>query len=137
MFFSNLSYCTGTFLVGAHWFGFHFQNCKHFLEYFGFWLLNIVYTKKTILGILVNLFISKNKTTKVNFRFYEQCSQDAIRLICEQPFLRKILVSFYRSNIPVYIEKNPVEKSCNVLEMEKGTLMLIWKSPYTFVFIWK
>ena len=29
-----------------------------------------------------------------------------------------MLVSFFSANIPLYIEKNPVEKSCKVLEME-------------------
>ena len=29
-----------------------------------------------------------------------------------------MLVSFLSSNIPLYIEKNPVEKLCKVLEME-------------------
>ena len=29
-----------------------------------------------------------------------------------------MLVSFFCSNIPLYIEKNPVEKLCKVLEME-------------------
>ena len=36
------------------------------------------------------------------------------------PYLRisKMLVSFLSSNIPLYVEKNPVEKLCKVLEME-------------------
>ena len=63
---------------------FHFQNCKHFLEYFGFYLLTAIYTEKAILRIFVYLFISKITTAKVNFYFYKQCSQDAIRLICKQ-----------------------------------------------------
>ena len=71
-----------------------------------------------ILGILVYLVISKVATTKVNFRFYKQCSQVATCLICEQAILRKMLVSFFSANIPLYIEKNPMEKSCKVLEME-------------------
>ena len=29
-----------------------------------------------------------------------------------------MLVSFFSSTIPLYIEKNPVEKLCKVLEME-------------------
>ena len=32
-----------------------------------------------------------------------------------------MLVSFFSSNIPLYIEKNPVEKLCKVLEMELKT----------------
>ena len=36
-------------------------------------------------------------------------------------FLRKMLVSLFSSNIPLYIGKNPVEKLCKVLEMELKT----------------
>ena len=32
-----------------------------------------------------------------------------------------MLVSLFSSNIPLYIEKNPVEKLCKVLEMELKT----------------
>ena len=32
-----------------------------------------------------------------------------------------MLVSFFSSNIPLYIKKNPVEKLCKVLEMEPKT----------------
>ena len=42
-------------------------------------------------------------------------------LFAKEPFLRKILVSFFSSNIPLYTEKNPVEKFCKVLEMELKT----------------
>ena len=35
-----------------------------------------------------------------------------------EPFLRKMLVQFFSSNIPLYIGKNPAEKLCKVLEME-------------------
>ena len=38
-----------------------------------------------------------------------------------EPFLYKILVSFFSSNIPLYIEKNPAEKLCKALEMELKT----------------
>ena len=56
--------------------------------------------------------------TKVNFRFYKQCNKVQHVLIVNEPFLRKMLVSFFSSNIPLYTEKNPVEKLCKVLEME-------------------
>ena len=36
-------------------------------------------------------------------------------------FLRKMLVSLFSSNNPLYIEKNPVENLCKVLEMELKT----------------
>ena len=32
-----------------------------------------------------------------------------------------MVVSFFSSNIPLYIGKNPVEKTCKVLEMELKT----------------
>ena len=40
--------------------------------------------KETILRTFVYLFICKVTTTKVNFRFYKQCSQAATRLICKR-----------------------------------------------------
>ena len=33
-------------------------------------------------------------------------------------FLHKVLVLYFSSNIPLYIEKNPMEKLCKILEME-------------------
>ena len=35
-----------------------------------------------------------------------------------EPFLRKMLVSFISSNIPLYIEENPLEKLFKVLDIE-------------------
>ena len=67
------------------------------------------------------LFISKVTTTKINFRFYKQCSQGAAGLICEGVILRKLLVSFFSSNIPLCNKKNPVENLCKVLEMQLKT----------------
>ena len=54
-------------------------------------------------------------TTKVNFPFYKQRSEATTRYIYEPA---KMLVSFFSSDIPLYIEKNPVEKLCKVLEIE-------------------
>ena len=42
-------------------------------------------------------------------------------LFGKKSFLRKMLVSFFSSSILLYTEKNPVEKLCNVLEMELKT----------------
>ena len=42
-------------------------------------------------------------------------------LFSNEPFLRKMLVSFFSSNIPLYIEKNPVEKLSKFLEMKLKT----------------
>ena len=58
-----------------------------------FWVLLIEHNlyEKTILGIFVNLVISKVTTTKANFRFYKQCSQAAILLIV------KLLIKYWTS----------------------------------------
>ena len=49
-----------------------------------FWVLPFDYSlyEKAIQGTFVYLFISKVATAKVNFRFYNQCSQGAAGLIC-------------------------------------------------------
>ena len=39
-------------------------------------------------------------------------------LFANELFLRKMLVSFLSSSIPLHIKKNPMEKLCKVLEME-------------------
>ena len=77
-----MSYYTATFLAGAHGFGLLFPKLQTFLE--NIWALHIDYSseyEKTILGIFVYLFIYKVTMTKVNFRFYKQCSQAATHLI--------------------------------------------------------
>ena len=58
---------------------------------------------------------------KVNFHFYEHCSQAQHVLFANEPFLRKMLVSFFSSIIHPYIEKNPMEKLCKVPEKELKT----------------
>ena len=60
-------------------------------------------------------------TTKVNFCFWKHCSQAQQVLFENQLLLRKMLVSFFSSNIPLYIRKNPVEKLRKVLEFERKT----------------
>ena len=64
-----MSNYTATFLVGAHRFGVPFPKLQTFSEIF--WALHIDYSQyeKTILGILVYLFIYEVTTTKVIFRF--------------------------------------------------------------------
>ena len=42
-------------------------------------------------------------------------------LFTKEPFLRKKLVSLFSSIIDLYIEKNPVEKLCKVVEMKLKT----------------
>ena len=36
----------------------------------------------------------------------------------KKPLLHKMLLSFFRPNIPLYTEKSTVERLCKVLEME-------------------
>lgn len=50
------------------------------------WVRRIGYSlyEKTALVIVVNLFIYEVTATKVNARFYKQCSQAAARLIWEK-----------------------------------------------------
>ena len=63
-----MSCYTVTFLVGAHRFGVPFPKLQTFSEIF--WALYIDYSlyEKTILGILVYLFIYEVTTKNVNFR---------------------------------------------------------------------
>ena len=106
--FMNLSYYTGTFLVGAHWFGAASPKLQTFSGIF--WVLEI----------FVCLCICEVTTKKVNFCFYKQCSQATTFLICKQPiFAQNASIVF--SSIPLYIEKNPVENLCKLLEMELKT----------------
>ena len=61
-----------------------------------------------MLGILIYLF--EVTTAKVNFRFYKQYSHVATRLICKRATFAQMVVSIFSSNIPLYTEKNSVEK---------------------------
>ena len=82
--FVNLSYYIEIFLVGAHWFGVPVPKLRTFSWIF--WVLPIDYSlyEKMKLSIFVYLLICKITSTKVNFRYYKQCSQAATRLICER-----------------------------------------------------
>ena len=53
-------------------------------------------------------------------------------LYAKQPFFRKMIALFFSSNIPLYIEKNPVEKPCKVLEMELQTY-----TPFSLKFVFE
>ena len=98
--FINLSYYTGTFLVGTHGFGVSFPKLKTFSGIF--WVLPIDCSlyEKTILGIFVFLHISEVTITKVNFRFYKQCNQAATLLpICERAiFAQNASIIFWLQN---------------------------------------
>ena len=97
--------------------GLHFQNRKNFWNIMGS-TYDYSINKKTILWLFY-LFISKVTTTKVKLRFYKQCTVKPQHfLFTNKPFLRKMLESYFSCIISLYIEKNPVEKLCKVLEME-------------------
>ena len=84
-----MSYYTATFLVGAHRFGVLSPKLQKFSEIF--WALHIDHIN----------------------------TKDDIRNFCLFVYLRSYN-EYYKSisNIPLYIGKNPVEKLCEVLEME-------------------
>ena len=111
-----MSYYTEIILVGAHWFRVSFPKLQTFSGIF--WGLFIDYSlcEKTMLGIFVDLFICEVTTADVNFRFYKVKSQHV--LFVNEPFLRKILLLFFSSIISLYIERNPKERSYEVLRME-------------------
>ena len=111
---SNLSYYRGTFLIGTHWFGVPFPKLQTFSEIF-YWLQSIRKNDTRNFCLFV-YFQSYND--KVNFRFTNSTVEAQHVLFANEPFLRKILVLFFSSNILLYIEKNPVEKLCKVLKME-------------------
>ena len=71
--------------------------------------------------IFVHLFIYKVKRQNKIFVFGNSAVKPQLDVFENEPFLRKMLVSFFSSNIPLYIGKNPVEKLCKVLEMELKT----------------
>ena len=72
---------------------------------------------KTIVGIFVYLLISRVKTRKKKIIFTSSAVKMQHVLFANEPFLRKILVFFFSSNIPLYTEKYPVGKLCKVLKM--------------------
>ena len=75
-----------------------------------------------ILGIFVYLVFlySYNDKSKI-FVFTSSAVKVQHVLFANEPFLPKMLVSFFSSNILLYIEKTPLEKLCKVLEMELKT----------------
>ena len=96
----NFPYYTGTFLVGAQRFGVPYPKLQISSEIF--WVLHY-------LG-----------STKSKFSFL-QAIQSSHNTSYFRKFSCKMLISFFRSNILLHIEKNPVEKLCKVLEMELKT----------------
>ena len=113
-----MSYYTGTFLGGAHWFGVSFPKLQTFCEIF--WGLHVDYSLyvKTMLTRIFCLISCKVIMTKLNFVFANSVVKSQNIVFANQPFLRKMLVLVFTINITLYIEKNLVEKLCKVLEME-------------------
>ena len=98
--------------------GFHFQNCKHFQEYFGFYLLTTVYNKKQSQEVLFNCLFAKLQRQRQIFVFRNRAVKRQHVSFANEPFLRRMLVLFFSSNIPL---ENPMEKLCKVLEVEIKT----------------
>ena len=107
-----MSYYTGIYLVGAQRFWFPFPKLDTFSEIF--WVLPIDYM---ILEFFIYLFICNDKS-----KFQILLTLHAVKpkhvSFANEPFFRKMLVSIFSSNIPLYIEKNTTEELCKVLEME-------------------
>ena len=101
--------------------GFHFQNCKHFLEYLGsnYWLHSIQNNDSRNFYSFV-YFQSYNDKSKFSFFTNSPVKVQHV-LYTNESFLRKMLVSFFNSDIALNIEKNPAQKLCKVLEMELKT----------------
>ena len=99
--------------------GFHFQNYI-FSNILGstYWLQSIWKnnTKNFFLFVYLLLFVyffinSALKPQHLLF-VYKQRTQASTPLIANEPFLHKMLVLFFSSNILLFNEKNPVEKLC-------------------------
>ena len=114
----------GTFLVSAHWFGIPFPKLETFSGIF--WVLPIdysLYEKKKNNTRNFCLFVylqSYNNKSKI-LVFTANAVKPQHVLFANEPFFREMLILFFGSNIPLCIEKNHMEKLCNVLEMERKT----------------
>ena len=88
-----------------------------------FWVLPIDYSlyERIILRIFflfvylllfVYFFINSALKPQHLLFVYKQRTQASTPLIANEPFLHKMLVLFFSSNILLFNEKNPVEKLC-------------------------
>ena len=75
----------------------------------------------------VHLQSYDNKST---FSFLQTVKLEHITFV-NKPFLCKMLVSFFSFNIPLYVEKNLVEKLCEALEIELKTYTLVNPSSFS------
>ena len=100
---------------------FHFQNCKHVLENFGFYLLTTVMRKNEIRNFCLFVYFQTYNDKSIFLLLQTMQPRRNTSYLRKSHFLRKMLVSLFSSNNPLYIEKNPVENLCKVLEMELKT----------------
>ena len=92
-------------LTGSCFWDFWFKSRKVFFSKRA--LFNETSDPQTLFLSKIGPVICKATTTKVNFRFYQQRSQAATRIICKQATFPQMLVSFFSSIIPLYIENTP------------------------------
>ena len=125
--FISLSYYPRAFSLGAIDSGFHFQNYR-ILEDFGFYLLTTVYWLQSVRKNNTRNFLFICLFAKLQWKIFV-FANSAVKpqhvLFVNEPFLRKMLVSLFSSNIPQYIEKIPMEKLCRILEMKLKTYILV------------
>ena len=83
---------------------FHFQNYRHFVEYFGFYLLTTVYIRKNdTRNFCLFMYLSSHiDKSKCSFLLTVKLQH---ALSANEPFLGKMLVWLFSSIIPLYIEK--------------------------------
>ena len=111
----------------CHWFGVPFPKLQDFGR---FWVLPIDHSLLTTICpkkqykefLFICLFA---KLQWKIFVFANSAVKLQHVLFVNEPFLRKMLVSLFSSNIPQYIEKIPMEKLCRILEMKLKTYILV------------
>ena len=89
-------------------------------------VLTTVNTKKRYYEFLFICLLTKLQRQKWIFVLRNSAVKPQHVLFENEPFLRKMLVSFFSSNIPLYIGKNPAEKLYKVLEMELKTYTSVY-----------
>ena len=104
--------------MGAHWFVVPFLNLLAFSEYFGFYLLTTIYMKEMTVGVLFICLFPKLQQQKQFFFYINSTVEKQHVLFVNKSLLLKVLVLYFRSNIPLLIEKYPMEKFCKILQME-------------------
>ena len=102
--------------------GFHIQNCKRFLEYFGFYLFDYSLYEKNSNRIFFICLFPKLQRQKINFVFKSSGVKPQHVSFRNDPFLGKVLISLFIDLIFFYtLKKNLVEKLGKIMEMERKT----------------